>query len=217
MIINSNFQMNHRSIEEFARVMVPEALDKNLDIEIERESRDIVVRLEIDGRVEFFRYPDQNGKFEDQEITMTKILMLKFFGKKYSWGGLMGVRPTKVVRRLLALGYGYEEIKKIMEEFLLVSREKIELLIEVVKKELEFLDRKHINLYIGIPFCPTKCKYCSFASYEIGSGVGRYYNDFVKTLLDEIELTGKFLREENFKISSLYIGEELQVPLLKRI
>ena len=53
---------------------------------------------------------------------------------------------------------------------------------------------------------PTKCKYCSFASYEIGSGVGRYYNDFVKTLLDEIELTGKFLREENFKISSLYIG-----------
>lgn len=152
MIINSNFQMNHRSIEEFARVMVPEALDKNLAIEIERENGDIVVRLEIDGRVEFFRYPDQNGKFEDQEITMTKILMLKFFGKKYSWGGLMGVRPTKVVRRLLALGYGYEEIKKIMEEFLLVSREKIELLIEIVKKELEFLDRKHINLYIGIPF-----------------------------------------------------------------
>jgi oxygen-independent coproporphyrinogen III oxidase len=175
VIINSNFQMNHRSIEEFARVMVPEALDKNLDIEIERENGDIVARLEIDGRVEFFRYPDQNGKFEDQEITMTKILMLKFFGKKYSWGGLMGVRPTKVVRRLLALGYGYEEIKKIMEEFLLVSREKIELLIEIVKKELEFLDRKHINLYIGIPFCPTKCKYCSFASYEIGSGVGRYY------------------------------------------
>lgn len=94
MIINSNFQMNHRSIEEFARVMVPEALDKNLDIEIERENGDIVARLEIDGRVEFFRYPDQNGKFEDQEITMTKILMLKFFGKKYSWGGLMGVRPT---------------------------------------------------------------------------------------------------------------------------
>ena len=216
MIINSNFQMNHRSIEEFARVMVPEALDKNLDIEIERESRDIVVRLEIDGRVEFFRYPDQNGKFEDQEITMTKILMLKFFGKKYSWGGLMGVRPTKVVRRLLALGYGYEEIKKIMEEFLLVSREKIELLIEVVKKELEFLDRKHINLYIGIPFCPTKCKYCSFASYEIGSGVGRYYNDFVKTLLDEIELTGKFLREENFKISSLYIGGGTPSTLIEK-
>ena len=132
--------------------------------------------------------------------------MLKFFGKRYSWGGLMGVRPTKVVRRLLALNYSYDEIRKIMQEFLLVSEEKTELLIEVVKKELEFLDREHINLYIGIPFCPTKCKYCSFASYEIGGGVGRYYKDFVKTLLKEIEITGEFLREENFKISSIYIG-----------
>ena len=206
MLINSNFQMNHRSIEEFVRVMVPEASDKNLDIKIEKKDGNIVVQLEIDGKKEYFSYPDQNGKFEDQEITMTKILILKFFGKKYSWGGLMGVRPTKVVRRLLALGYSYDEIYNIMQDFLLVSREKTELLIDVVKKELEFLDRKHINLYIGIPFCPTKCKYCSFASYEINSGVGRYYKDFVETLLREIELTGKFLREENFKISSLYMG-----------
>ena len=198
--------MNHRSIEEFARVMVPEALDKNLDIFIGKKDKNIVVELEINGRRESFSYPDQEGRFEDQEITMVKILMLKFFGKRYSWGGLMGVRPTKVVRRLLALNYSYDEIRKIMQEFLLVSEEKIELLIEVVKKELEFLDREHINLYIGIPFCPTKCKYCSFASYEIGGGVGRYYKDFVKTLLKEIEITGEFLREENFKISSIYIG-----------
>ncbi len=206
MLINSNFEMNHRSIEEFARVMVPEALDKNLDIFIGKKDKNIVVELEINGRRESFSYPDQEGRFEDQEITMVKILMLKFFGKRYSWGGLMGVRPTKVVRRLLALNYSYDEIRKIMQEFLLVSEEKIELLIEVVKKELEFLDREHINLYIGIPFCPTKCKYCSFASYEIGGGVGRYYKDFVKTLLKEIEITGEFLREENFKISSIYIG-----------
>ena len=206
MLINSNFEMNHRSIEEFARVMVPEALDKNLDIFIGKKDKNIVVELEIDERRESFSYPDQEGRFEDQEITMVKILMLKFFGKRYSWGGLMGVRPTKVVRRLLALNYSYDEIRKIMQEFLLVSEEKIELLIEVVKKELEFLDREHINLYIGIPFCPTKCKYCSFASYEIGGGVGRYYKDFVKTLLKEIEITGEFLREENFKISSIYIG-----------
>lgn len=186
--------------------MVPEALDKNLDIFIGKKDKNIVVELEIDGRRESFSYPDQEGRFEDQEITMVKILMLKFFGKRYSWGGLMGVRPTKVVRRLLALNYSYDEIRKIMQEFLLVSEEKTELLIEVVKKELEFLDREHINLYIGIPFCPTKCKYCSFASYEIGGGVGRYYKDFVKTLLKEIEITGEFLREENFKISSIYIG-----------
>ncbi|WP_291259329.1 coproporphyrinogen III oxidase [Fusobacterium sp.] len=206
MLINSNFQMNHRSIEEFARVMVPEASDKSLDIKIEKIDGEIVVELEIEGRKEVFRYPDQDGRIEDQEITMVKILLLKFFKKEYSWGGLMGVRPTKVVRRFLALGYSYEEIKKMMQEFLLVTEEKIDLLIEVVKKELEFLDREHINLYIGIPFCPTKCKYCSFASYELSSGVGRYYKDFVKTLLKEIELTGEFLKREDFRISSIYIG-----------
>lgn len=206
MIINSTFQMNHRSIEEFARVMVPEALEKTLDIEVKKEQENIVVTLTIEEQTESFIYPDQNGRLEDQEITMVKILILKFFKKNYSWGGLMGVRPTKVVRRLLALGYNYDEIRKIMKDFYIVSEEKTELLIEVVKKELEFLDREHINLYIGIPFCPTKCKYCSFASYEINSGVGRYYKDFVKTLLKEIEITGKFLKEENFKISSIYIG-----------
>lgn len=206
MIINSTFQMNHRSIEEFARVMVPEALEKTLDIEVKKEQENIVITLTIEGETESFIYPDQNGKLEDQEITMVKILILKFFKKNYSWGGLMGVRPTKVVRRLLALGYSYDEIRRIMKDFYIVSEEKTELLIKVVKKELEFLDREHINLYIGIPFCPTKCKYCSFASYEINSGVGRYYKDFVKTLLKEIEITGEFLKEENFKISSIYIG-----------
>lgn len=206
MIINSTFQMNHRSIEEFARVMVPEALEKTLDIEVKKEQENIVITLTIEGETESFIYPDQNGRLEDQEITMVKILILKFFKKNYSWGGLMGVRPTKVVRRLLALGYSYDEIRRIMKDFYIVSEEKAELLIKVVKKELEFLDREHINLYIGIPFCPTKCKYCSFASYEINSGVGRYYKDFVKTLLKEIEITGEFLKEENFKISSIYIG-----------
>lgn len=206
MIINSTFQMNHRSIEEFARVMVPEALEKTLDIEVKKEQENIVITLTIEGETESFIYLDQNGRLEDQEITMVKILILKFFKKNYSWGGLMGVRPTKVVRRLLALGYSYDEIRRIMKDFYIVSEEKTELLIKVVKKELEFLDREHINLYIGIPFCPTKCKYCSFASYEINSGVGRYYKDFVKTLLKEIEITGEFLKEENFKISSIYIG-----------
>lgn len=206
MKINSNFELNNRSIEEFARVMVPEALDSTLDVNCIRENGDIKVVMNCDGKVQDFVYPDQMGKIENQEVTMTKILLLKIFDKKYSWGGLMGVRPTKVVRRYLSLGYSYDEIREILRDFMLVSDEKIELLIEVVKKEAEFLDREHINLYIGIPFCPTKCKYCSFASYEINGGVGRYYKGFVETLLEEIKVAGDFLRRENFKISSIYIG-----------
>lgn len=204
--INSNFELNNRSIEEFARVMVPEALDVTLDINCIWENGAIKVTMKTEEKEEEFVYPDQFGKIEHQEVTMAKILLLKLFNKKYSWGGLMGVRPTKVVRRYISLGYTYDEIRKILRDFMLVSDEKIELLIDVVKKEEEFLDRNHINLYIGIPFCPTKCKYCSFASYEINGGVGRYYKGFVETLLEEIKLAGNFLKRENFRISSIYIG-----------
>lgn len=206
MLINSDFEINIRSIEEFARVMVQEALDKTMNLTMKETSDTIEIDMEIDGRKENFIYANQEDKIDEQKQTMVKILLLKVYNKEYSWGGLMGVRPTKVLRRLLSLGYSYEQAEDMLRDFYIVSNEKIELLIDTVKKELEFLNREYINLYIGVPFCPTKCKYCSFASYEINGGVGRYYKGFVETLLEEIEMAGKFLKDEGYKIESIYIG-----------
>lgn len=206
MLINSDFEINIRSIEEFARVMVPEALDKTMNLTMKETSDTIEIDMEIDGRKGNFIYANQEDKIDEQKQTMVKILLLKVYNKEYSWGGLMGVRPTKVLRRLLSLGYSYEQAEDMLRDFYIVSNEKIELLIDTVKKELKFLNREYINLYIGVPFCPTKCKYCSFASYEINGGVGRYYKGFVETLLEEIEMAGKFLKDEGYKIESIYIG-----------
>lgn len=206
MLINSDFEINIRSIEEFARVMVPEALDKTMNLTMKETSDTIEIDMEIDGRKGNFIYANQEDKIDEQKQTMVKILLLKVYNKEYSWGGLMGVRPTKVLRRLLSLGYSYEQAEDMLRDFYIVSNEKIVLLIDTVKKELEFLNREYINLYIGVPFCPTKCKYCSFASYEINGGVGRYYKGFVETLLEEIEMAGKFLKDEGYKIESIYIG-----------
>lgn len=206
MLINSDFEINIRSIEEFARVMVQEALDKTMNLTMKETSDTIEIDMEIDGRKGNFIYANQEDKIDEQKQTMVKILLLKVYNKEYSWGGLMGVRPTKVLRRLLSLGYSYEQAEDMLRDFYIVSNEKIELLIDTVKKELEFLNREYINLYIGVPFCPTKCKYCSFASYEINGGVGRYYKEFVETLLEEIEMAGKFLKDEGYKIESIYIG-----------
>jgi oxygen-independent coproporphyrinogen-3 oxidase len=206
VLINSDFEINIRSIEEFARVMVPEALDKTMNLTMKETSDTIEIDMEIDGRKGNFIYANQEDKIDEQKQTMVKILLLKVYNKEYSWGGLMGVRPTKVLRRLLSLGYSYEQAEDMLRDFYIVSNEKIELLIDTVKKELEFLNREYINLYIGVPFCPTKCKYCSFASYEINGGVGRYYKGFVETLLEEIEMAGKFLKDEGYKIESIYIG-----------
>lgn len=61
-------------------------------------------------------------------------------------------------------------------------------------------------MYVGIPYCPTRCRYCSFASYEINSKLGKFYGEFVETLLEEIKLTGEMLKDKSYKLESLYMG-----------
>ncbi|KDE64307.1 coproporphyrinogen III oxidase [Fusobacterium necrophorum BFTR-1] len=194
--------MNKRSIEEFMRVMIPEALGEELFIEEISNG----VNIQIAGRKAKFCYSDLGKAVDDQKQTMVKLALLKAYQKDYVWGGLMGVRPSKIVRRFLREGFSYEETARHLEEFYLVKKEKAELLVEIVKKEERFLHRGASNLYVGIPFCPSKCSYCSFASYEITGGVGKYYREFVSTLEKEIRLTGEELRRNPQKIESIYFG-----------
>ncbi|WP_035946549.1 coproporphyrinogen III oxidase [Fusobacterium periodonticum] len=208
MLIETNVEINLRSIEEFTRVMASELLEDKILFDIQREENLIKIKVSSENlnKNTEFSYIDLENKIEDQILTMCKISLLKLLNKNYAWGSLMGVRPTKVLRRLLINGCDYEKARKILKDFYLVTDDKINLMETVVKKELEFLDKEHINLYLGIPFCPTKCKYCSFASYEIGGGVGRFYNDFVEALLKEIQIIGDFLKTYNKKVSSIYFG-----------
>jgi len=208
LLIETNVEVNLRSIEEFTRVMASELLEDKILFDIQREENLIKIKVSsknLNKNTEF-SYIDLENKIEDQILTMCKISLLKLLNKNYAWGSLMGVRPTKVLRRLLINGCDYKEARKILKDFYLVTDDKINLMETVVKKELELLDKEHINLYLGIPFCPTKCKYCSFASYEIDGGVGRFYNDFVEALLKEIQIIGDFLKTYNKKVSSIYFG-----------
>jgi len=188
--------------------MASELLEDKILFDIQREENLIKIKVSSENlnKNTEFSYIDLENKIEDQILTMCKISLLKLLDKNYAWGSLMGVRPTKVLRRLLINGCNYEVARKILKDFYLVTDDKINLMETVVKKELELLDKEHINLYLGIPFCPTKCKYCSFASYEIGGGVGRFYNDFVEALLKEIQIIGDFLKTYNKKVSSIYFG-----------
>ena len=208
LLIETNVEINLRSIEEFTRVMAFELLEDKILFDIQKEENLIKIKVSSENlnKNTEFSYIDLENKIEDQILTMCKISLLKLLNKNYAWGSLMGVRPTKVLRRLLINGCNYEVARKILKDFYLVTDDKIDLMETVVKKELEFLDKEHINLYLGIPFCPTKCKYCSFASYEIGGGVGRFYNDFVEALLKEIQIIGDFLKTYNKKVSSIYFG-----------
>jgi len=225
LIIKADFEMSTGSIIEFVRVLVPEAKEKNLEIRTLKEDHEVSIEVVCDGKKIVSTYPNHMERIDDQKIVMIKLAILSIYGIELPWGGLIGVRPTKLVRRMLALKYTYEEVEKIMVELYRVSPVKARLLSDVVKKEMKYLNRDHINMYIGIPFCPTKCRYCSFASYEIGGPVGKFYRGMVDTLLEEIELTGEFLKGTSHTIESLYFGggtpsvltEEDLVKVLKAV
>jgi oxygen-independent coproporphyrinogen-3 oxidase len=197
--IKLNFEMKKNSLKEFIRVLIPELAAEKITITEKRCDEFLELELEAAGKKTMFSYRNHLGRLEDQRMVMSKVGLLKLMGKKYPWGGLIGVRPTKLVRRFLKLS-------KLLCELYLVTPKKVKLLIDVVKKEMEFLNRDYINMYIGIPYCPTKCRYCSFASYEMKGKIGKYYDEFVETLLEEIHLTGEFLKGTSNRIESLYIG-----------
>lgn len=207
MKINLDFNIKDNTIHEFKKVMLPDIEIEELNVKTLAENKDIIsLELSSGERKFVFTLKNYSDKMADQKIVMIKAGMLKLFDKVYPWGALMGVRPTKLVRRFLIMGYSYAEIDEILDKLYFAFPKKRELLINVVKKENEYLNDKAVNMYIGIPYCPTRCKYCSFASYEINSKLGKYYGEFVETLLEEIKLTGEMLEGKDYRIESLYMG-----------
>ncbi len=137
--------------------------------------------------------------------TMYEALKLKT-GFKPPWGKLTGIRPSKKVRELLDKGFSNSEIISIMHEQFEVDKDKISLAINVALSEIKIIQNNNgsdFSLYIGIPFCPTKCLYCSFTSYAIN----KYENivdKYLNCLYKEMEFVKKFSKGRY--LETIYIG-----------
>lgn len=124
------------------------------------------------------------------------------------WGVMSGIRPAKVVRQYFEAGYSYEEIKNILINLYDVSGAKADLAIKVAQNERRILSEignKSVSIYIGIPFCPTRCLYCSFVSTDIKKS-GKYIDEFVRLLVKEIEKTAEILKACSLYVENIYIG-----------
>ena len=118
-------------------------------------------------------------QYENRLDTKTAIkrelygMLSKRTKKTLPWGTLTGIRPTKIALTRLDQGWKEEDIRSFMENVYLTSEEKIDLSVEIAKRERELLApidyEKGYSLYVGIPFCPTTCLYCSFTSFPIGA------------------------------------------------
>lgn len=145
-----------------------------------------------------------------KRIVKRKLFMLlnKYTGKTIPWGILTGIRPAKLVNEFLDKGIDKEAIISTLKNDYFVTDAKSSLLYEVAANQREmFLNSKpnSISVYIGIPFCPTRCLYCSFSSSTIGQ-YKKMIDSYVDTLLKEIQHTAKLIKDNNFEIESIYIG-----------
>lgn len=131
-------------------------------------------------------------------------------GHRLAWGVLSGIRPTKLVHRYKEQGLTDRLIKDTLMSFYCMSKEKVDELIDIVNHQREVLPnfqkfRDEISVYINIPYCMSRCTYCSFTAY-LREHTRITPGQYVDCLCDEIDRFTQVVRELNLKISTVYIG-----------
>lgn len=137
-------------------------------------------------------------------------LLQDYTGMIQKWGILTGVRPTKLLHKKVQENIPEKEAHQQLKDEFLITNEKIELMQEIINRQLEVIPdlyelKKEVSIYIGIPFCPTKCAYCTFPAYAINGRQGSV-DSFLGGLHYEMREIGKWLKENNISITSVYYG-----------
>ena len=125
-----------------------------------------------------------------------------------AWGALAGVRPTKITTRHLLEGGTEASAKKLLKDVYFVTPERRELAVDCsgsTVKAAALLQPTDISLYVGIPFCPTRCAYCSFVSRTVGKRT-ELLEPYLEALMRELTATGRLLANSGRQVRTIYIG-----------
>ena len=125
-----------------------------------------------------------------------------------AWGALAGVRPTKITTKHLLEGGTESSARKLMQDTYFVTPDRTRLAIDCSKSTVaaaRLLEPTDVSLYVGIPFCPTRCSYCSFVSRTVGKKT-ELLDPYLQALEAEIRHTGKLLADSGRKVRTVYIG-----------
>ncbi len=175
------------------------------------DERNTSIKMEEHGRVLYSAYV--YGDFSDRKRFRNKLklaiyrLLSEYTGRILPWGSMTGMRPTKVASAALEKGKIKEDIMEYYRYTYDVTEEKAKLATEVAISEKEVIDTVNpvtdYSLYIGIPFCPTRCLYCSFAAYPIIE-YESMVDDYVEALKQELTYISFLNRHRN--LVTIYIG-----------
>ena len=199
------------------------------------QSEDVEVKewgSEISNIVEAFYYRVETPDGEVREVRVENcgedrpqfknkikrevyIILSELTGKKLPWGTLTGIRPTKLPMAMILDKKSDDEISTFLKDTYLVTDEKIELSTNIAKKEVGILESLHgdrgYSIYIGIPFCPTTCLYCSFTSNAIAKWRDRV-DEYINCLKKEIDYVSEQFADK--VIDTVYVGGGTPTTLL---
>ncbi len=187
-------------------------IDENVCIsfEIEVDNREIyVVLICNEDKIEEKIYYN-NIEYDKKYLILAQFyrLLVKLYKKELSYGVLTGIRPTKLVHHYKKQ-YNDEEILDVLQTKYLISNEKSKILLSVVNNQLKIINfeelQNEVSIYINIPFCLSRCSYCSFTSYKTDYKFVSP-SEYLIALMNEIMEVGNYLKTNKISISTIYVG-----------
>ena len=223
-LINKN-NSYHYEMENLIRVFLPDVkivraedtADEGDYCLLTLDGNKISIRLSLEGRT----YDSQgvfcldcrafneseDSYFERKMAVMLYDMLREITGYTPPWGILTGVRPAKLMTKLIA-SQGQEKAVDYFINELKVSQDKTNLALMVSKNETPIIEDSKADsysLYVSVPFCPTRCSYCSFISHS-NESAKKLIPEYVEKLCDEIAETAKIAKDLNLRLESVYIG-----------
>lgn len=220
-IDRGNFEYDVNSIvkaffpEETVKVITPEMSEAKKaellgDVKIRVALRERGAQINVNGCEFEWQYAGEAVETVSYKAGFKRFfycVLREYTGKELPWGNLTGIRPTKLAYGMLEEGRTEEEILEFLREQYFVSGEKARLGVEIARRERQILEGIHYeggySLYIGIPFCPTTCLYCSFTSFPIGA-YRKLVDRYLDCVIREMEFTAQ--RYHDKILDSVYVG-----------
>ncbi|PIC62997.1 coproporphyrinogen III oxidase [Sporosarcina sp. P13] len=195
--------------------------DETLDVRFTEDTElpSVSVELRWHGKQYDAQFTEEILATEEREIIRQRKRMYSHVllevleqatGMEQEWGILTGIRPTKLYHMYRQDGFSVDEAKQLLQQRHRVSVRKSELIAQIANIQLKALPdlytlKQEVSIYIGIPFCPTKCAYCTFPAYAIHRKNGRV-ESFLDGLHEEMRAIGRWLKEHDIRITTIYFG-----------
>lgn len=205
--------LNHSdrySLEQIATLFFLPDEEGKITSVYDADKKAVITEAEIGEKRVREEYPADiaDAKEFKNAVKKSAFLALKMLsGAKTPWGILTGIRPAKFFLNLLN-EHSVAESERILSEEYWVSDEKIRLCSSVAQKEAKILSgvgKNDVGIYIGIPFCPTRCAYCSFIT-EASGVYAKHIEEYEEALEKEVIAMAKAVRDNGFSVNSFYIG-----------